>query len=419
MKIIYKILAFIIVLIIIGGMSVKTAKAQDSISVYMVGDSLVQTYKEDFRPQAGWGQMLPDFFEEDVTFINKAIGGRSTGNFLSQGRLDEVLKDLKKGDYVLIQFGHNDATVNNEDRYVSVPDYKVNLAQHFIKPIREKGAIPILITLVNRNDYNETSGEFNQSFKEYVNAMKEVAKETDTLIVDLNKLSIDFCNEVNKTYGKGATDDLIYLHAEAGIFSGNHIAGVTDNTHLNEYGAKMIARLLALELKEMKLVGFSEKYKPINEENNLPEKVKNIIQIKSLTYGNRIKWEKPENALYYEIYSAEHKEGELVTEFKLTGITYTEDYTHKNSAILKNYAYKVIAVNVLGKSDESEIFLHTKESIDKKEKVTYDFTKVVNEEKKDSILNIRNVIILAGCLIVLVGVIFYKKGSIKKFFGNN
>ena len=92
-------------------------------TVWITGDSTVQTYTADYAPQAGWGQMLDRFLSDDVTVDNRAIGGRSSKNFISQGRLDEVLRLVKPGDYLFVQFGHNDATYGVDDRFAAPADY--------------------------------------------------------------------------------------------------------------------------------------------------------------------------------------------------------------------------------------------------------------------------------------------------------
>jgi hypothetical protein len=136
-------------------------------SVYIAGDSTVQTYDEYWRPEAGWGQMIPRFFSSDVSFKNHAIGGRSTKTFINEGRLDNILREIKPNDFFLIQFGHNDATISVPERYASVPDYK-NYLKTYINGARQRGAIPILVTPVGRRDFNPTTGKFNVSFPEYV-----------------------------------------------------------------------------------------------------------------------------------------------------------------------------------------------------------------------------------------------------------
>lgn len=93
-------------------------------TAYIASDSTAQTYDPYWDPQAGWGQMIDRYFTGDVRFDNRAIGGRSSKTFITEGRLDDILRSIVPGDYLLIQFGHNDATISRPDRYASPEDYK-------------------------------------------------------------------------------------------------------------------------------------------------------------------------------------------------------------------------------------------------------------------------------------------------------
>ena len=97
--------------------------AGEKPSVWLAGDSTVQTYDPYWKPEAGWGQMIPRFFSDRVVFENKSIGGRSSKSFIVEGRLDEILRAIKPGDYFFVQFRHNDAIVRRPERYDSPADY--------------------------------------------------------------------------------------------------------------------------------------------------------------------------------------------------------------------------------------------------------------------------------------------------------
>lgn len=376
-------------------LSIKATKQaaktpNEKTCVYTIGDSLVQSYAAKYAPQTGWGQTLSMYFDENVTFINRALGGRSTGNYIRQGRLNEVLCEIAPGDCVLIEFGHNDSSSGNKDRYVSVADYKKLLADVYIKGIRDRGATPILVTLCNRNQYNYITGEFTVSFPEYVEAMRETAAETDTLLIDLNAITVERFTKLNQELGIGITNNIIYNHALAGAYEGEYAKGVTDNTHLQYYGAKLVGGYVAEELQKLNLQGISEHYVPLK----MPEKPKAPEGIAKKEYGNfvnRITWTPCEGADYYKILMAEIVERnmqgdmaadkdivagkntsagdsteakdsidpavyELAGEFEVAGYTAVCDYAKINAAQNKRYAYKVIAVNAAGESPESEIF---------------------------------------------------------------
>lgn len=214
-------------------------------TVYLAGDSTVQTYAASKQPQAGWGQMIDRYLDENVTISNQAIGGRSSRSFIEQGRLDTILNQIQSGDYLMIQFGHNDADTKPE-RYTPVPDYKIYLKQ-YIDGALAHGATPILVTPVGRRDYNTTTGKFNISFPNYVAAMKEVAQETNTKLLDLSTRSVAYYDSVGVEDTKK-----VFLHVPAGVYP-NFPDGVVDNTHFQEYGAIQIARLVAEGIADLQL----------------------------------------------------------------------------------------------------------------------------------------------------------------------
>lgn len=345
--------------------------------VYTIGDSLVQTYAAKYAPQTGWGQTLSLYFDENVTFVNRAIGGRSTGNYMRQGRLNEVLCEIAPGDCVLIEFGHNDASTGNKDRYVSVADYKKLLADVYIKAIRDRGATPILVTLCNRNQYFYTTGEFTVSFPEYVEAMRETAAETDTLLIDLNAITVDYFSKLSLELGVGITKNIIYNHAIAGAYEGEYAKGVRDDTHLQYYGAKLVGGFVAEELRKLNLQGISEHYIPL-ETPEAPRAPEGIAEKKYENFVSRITWTPCEGTDYYKVLVAEIVERnaqgdgaangdeaaggiasgiyELAGEFELAGYTAVCDFANTNADKDKYYAYKVTAVNAAGESPESEVF---------------------------------------------------------------
>lgn len=370
----------------------------DKACIYTIGDSLVQTYAAKYAPQTGWGQTLPLYFDENVTFVNRALGGRSTGNYMRQGRLNEVLCEIAPGDCVLIEFGHNDASSGNKDRYVSAADYKKLLADVYIKAIRDRGATPILVTLCNRNQYLRATGEFSVSFPEYVEAMKETAAETDTLLIDLNAITVDYFSKLNLELGMGVTNGIIYNYAIAGAYEGEYAKGVTDNTHLQYYGAKLVGGFVAEELRKLNLQGISEHYVPLKTPE-VPKAPEGIAEKKYENFVSRIIWTPCEGADYYKVLVAEIIEEnargdgsvvdgaamgdgvvaddgsvvgtdgsapieggaapavyELAGEFELAGYTAVCDFANTNAKADKLYAYKVAAVNAAGESPESEIF---------------------------------------------------------------
>ncbi|HPD00331.1 MAG TPA: GDSL-type esterase/lipase family protein [Acetivibrio sp.] len=210
--------------------------SNEKISIYIASDSTAQTYISSYAPQAGWGQFLGQYFTSNVVITNKAIGGRSSKSFVVEGRLDEILNVIKPGDYLFIQFGHNDATISNPDRYAApYTTYKEYLGK-FVDGARQKGAIPVLITPVARLNYKNNS--FVNDFPDYCTAMKQVAQEKNVKLIDLMSKSLNYYTSI------GYNEVFTYY-----MVSVNN----TDYTHFTEKGAKQIARLVAEGVKETNL----------------------------------------------------------------------------------------------------------------------------------------------------------------------
>lgn len=230
---------------------ISIAKYPDKASgaattIYMAGDSTMQSYSSVQAPQEGWGQQFGRYFANGVVVQNNAIGGRSSKSFMVDGRLDTILQQIKPGDFFFISFGHNDASVGIPERYASPADYKTYLAR-YVNGARQRGATPVLLTPVGRRDYNTLTQEFNVSFPEYVKAAKEVAEELDVPLIDLSQLSVAYYDQI----GLSATEK-IFLYANPGEYP-KYPDGVSDNTHFSSYGAQVIAGLVAGAVQEMDL----------------------------------------------------------------------------------------------------------------------------------------------------------------------
>ncbi|WP_010245276.1 rhamnogalacturonan acetylesterase [Acetivibrio cellulolyticus] len=203
-------------------------------TVYLAGDSTVQTYNSSYSPLAGWGQMIGNYFTSDVKFVNKAIGGRSSKNFVTEGRLDEILNAIQKGDYLFVQFSHNDATSKNPDCYADpFTTYKEYLAK-YVDGARKKGAIPVLITPAAQLSYR--NGTYINDFQYYCYAMKQVAYEKNCAIIDLMTKCLDYY----------ATLDYDQVYTFYMVSSNGK-----DFTHFTETGALEVARLVSNGVKEI------------------------------------------------------------------------------------------------------------------------------------------------------------------------
>ncbi|WP_373561714.1 rhamnogalacturonan acetylesterase [Bacillus sp. AFS073361] len=217
------------------------------ITVYLAGDSTVSEYSSSYAPRAGWGQFIQRYFDNTIVVKNAAIPGRSSKSFIAERRLVSILKQIKKGDYLFIQFGHNDEKINDPSRYtVPYSTYKSYLKQ-YIDGARAKQAIPVLVTPVERRNFTK-EGSARNSHGEYPAAMKELGLEEHVPVIDLTANSKELFQEL----GPDRTKD-VFLWLKPGE-NKNYPNGVQDNTHFKETGAKKIARLVLEGIKESKLV---------------------------------------------------------------------------------------------------------------------------------------------------------------------
>ena len=127
--------------------------ANKKIKIFLAGDSTIAIKETKAYPETGWGMPFVHFWDSTVRIENRAKNGRSTKTFISEGLWQKLYDDLEKGDYVFIQFGHNDESKEKGERYASPDTFKMNLTR-FIKDTRMKGAIPVLITPVSRRKFD-------------------------------------------------------------------------------------------------------------------------------------------------------------------------------------------------------------------------------------------------------------------------
>lgn len=218
---------------------------KEPIKVYLVGDSTMSVKEVKAYPETGWGMPFAYFFDESVTVDNRAKNGRSTKTFISENRWQAVADSLEKGDYVFIQFGHNDEVKSKVGRYTTPEEYKANLTR-FISETRSKGAKPVLLTPVARRKFDEEE-HVQGTHEEYSAIVRALAKEQDVPLIDMDKKSQALLQEWGPEKSK-----LLFMHLEAGEHP-NYPQGEQDDTHFNELGARKIAQLVVQEIKAMNL----------------------------------------------------------------------------------------------------------------------------------------------------------------------
>ncbi|HEX8282782.1 MAG TPA: rhamnogalacturonan acetylesterase [Pyrinomonadaceae bacterium] len=223
-----------------------SVSAKGPITVHLAGDSTMAEKLPEKRPETGWGEALPKFFREDrVRVMNHAKNGRSTRLFIEQKLWQTLLDSLKEGDYVFIQFGHNDGAKDKPDRYTPPEDYRANLVR-FVKEVRERKATPVLFTPVMRRKFSK-EGAFVDQHGVYPGLVREVAAELKAPLIDMHQMS----ERVLVRLGPEESRKL-FLQLKAGENS-NYPNGVDDNTHFNPRGAQEMAALAVEGIRERKL----------------------------------------------------------------------------------------------------------------------------------------------------------------------
>jgi lysophospholipase L1-like esterase len=228
-------------------LAVLSCQSQRAVTIYLIGDSTIaEKPNPEKNPERGWGQMLPLFFNKNVLVKNFAINGRSTKSFIREGRWDSVLNKLKHGDYVFIQFGHNDQKIQDSLRYTNpYTGYRRNLIK-FVNDSRRKGAIPILFSSIVRRNFNE-HGVLEDTHGAYPFIMRGVARELNVPFIDLQLKSEDLVLSLGPERSKA-----LYLWLDPGQFE-MYPEERQDNTHFGEKGASEMARLAVEGLKEQKV----------------------------------------------------------------------------------------------------------------------------------------------------------------------
>lgn len=215
------------------------------VTIYMIGDSTMADKPVEDNPERGWGQLFPSFFDGGVRIENHAKNGRSTRSFLREERWLPVAEKLKEGDYVIIQFGHNDQSKEKVDRYTPPEDFKKNLLK-FVEETREKKAFPILCTPIMRRRFDK-EGKFYDQHGEYPDIVREVAALRDVPLLDMHRKSEKVIVEAGEEGSKK-----IFLWVEPGIYK-SLPEGKQDNTHFNEHGARIMAGLAAEAIRELNI----------------------------------------------------------------------------------------------------------------------------------------------------------------------
>ena len=219
------------------------AWAPRPVHVFVAGDSTAAEKRADRRPETGWAESLQSYFDpDDVRVVNLARNGRSTRTFIEEGRWASLLEEVRPGDFVLIQFGHNDQSESKPDRYTPPDGFQANL-RRFVQDVRALEATPVLMTPVVRRRFDE-GGQFYDVHGVYPDLARAVAEETGTPLVDMHRASEAVLQEVGEEGSKA-----LFMLLAPGEHP-NYPGGLDDNTHFSPRGAAVVARLAADGLRD-------------------------------------------------------------------------------------------------------------------------------------------------------------------------
>lgn len=220
------------------------ALPQEKTKVYLIGDSTMSIKEIKACPETGWGMPFAYFFDSTIEVDDRAKNGRSTRTFIQEGLWTPVAESLKEGDYVFIQFGHNDE-VETKKSYTTKEQFTANL-ERYVTESRAKKAIPILLTPVARRKFN-SDGKIEGTHDVYSELVRTTAKRLNVPMIDLDRRAQELYQKLGVESSK-----LLFNHLEPGEHP-NYPEGKIDDTHFNELGARKIAEIVLAEMKALKL----------------------------------------------------------------------------------------------------------------------------------------------------------------------
>lgn len=219
--------------------AMEIEKVENAVTVFLCGNSTV--VDQDNEPWCGWGQMIPRFFNEKVSFANYAESGEAANSFISAGRLKKIETKIKKGDYLFVEFGHNDQKQKGEGKgpWTSY----TNDLRKYIELARSKGATPVLVTSMHRRSF-DSEGKIINTLLEYPDAVRQLAKGENVALIDLNVMS-------KVLYEAWGVEQSVkaFVHYPANTFP-NQPKPLQDNTHFNSYGGYELAKCMVEGIKK-------------------------------------------------------------------------------------------------------------------------------------------------------------------------
>jgi len=240
--------------LLVSGMNMAAAYAKDgNTAAFIVGDSTACIYGNDddyALPRAGWGMYLEDYLNDNIEIVNLALAGRSSKSFTKEDNYQTLLNEMEEGDFLIIQFGHNDEKNTKEEdilnRYTDPKgdkdtegSFRNSLYENYIKPAQEKGVYPVLLSPVSRRKFDDNK-MIVDTHGDYDDAVVKLALELNIPFVDMTTITAEYYNNLGFKDSKA-------LHA---LYNDRNKGELGyDNTHFNHYGARVIAGIFAKALE--------------------------------------------------------------------------------------------------------------------------------------------------------------------------
>lgn len=220
--------------------AIEIKEIKNILTVFLAGNSTVTD--QEYEPWASWGQMLPVFFKPDVVVANYAESGEALKSFEASNRLEKILSKIRQGDYLFIEFGHNDQKPQSSSYVEPFTGYKEMLKKYIHKTLEQK-AFPVLVTPIQRRKFDE-NGKVVNTHGDYPVAMRQVAQEEHVPLIDLHSMSTDLYEALGVEGSKRAL-----VHYPAGTFPGQE-KELADNSHHSAYGAYQLAKCVVEGIKD-------------------------------------------------------------------------------------------------------------------------------------------------------------------------
>ncbi len=234
--------------------SIELKRIENPVTtVFLCGNSTV--VDQDSEPWASWGQMIPAFFNQHVSVANYAESGESSNSFIHAKRLAKILTLIKPGDYILVEFGHNDEKQTGEDK--GAYKHFTKSLKIYIDEARKRGAIPVLLTPTQRRQFE--NGKIKDTHGEFPQAVRNLAQKENVPVIDLTELTTNLYLALGEEESKKAL-----VHYPKGTFPGQ-TKDFADNTHFNAYGAYQVAQCVIKGLIDNKIVLSKSIRKSVNK----------------------------------------------------------------------------------------------------------------------------------------------------------